>query len=93
MSSSDKKPPFTVADIRRTFLEFFAARGHTVVESSPLVPGDILVMWTDGIPEYACSRLEAATSCRDASDIAKKLITDLARPYDDAGCLVFKWQR
>ena len=64
-----------------------------LAQSSPLGPGDMLVMWTDGIPEYACSRLEAATSCRDASDIAKKLITDLARPYDDAGCLVFKWQR
>lgn len=64
-----------------------------LAQSSPLVPDDILVMWTDGIPEYACSRLEAATSCRDASDIAKKLITDLARPYDDAGCLVFKWRR
>ncbi|MES2483247.1 MAG: alanine--tRNA ligase-related protein, partial [Pseudomonadota bacterium] len=48
MSSSDKKPPFTVADIRRTFLEFFAARGHTVVESSPLVPGnDPTLMFTN----------------------------------------------
>jgi hypothetical protein len=52
----------------------------------------MLVMWTDGIPEYACSKLAAATFYRDAADIAKRLITDLAKPYDDAGCLVFKWQ-
>ena len=58
----------------------------------PLAPGDILVMWTDGIAEYACTRLAATTSYWDASDIAKKLIADLANPYDDAGCLVFKWQ-
>jgi serine phosphatase RsbU (regulator of sigma subunit) len=64
-----------------------------LAQSSPLAPGDMLVMWTDGIPEYACSRLAATIFYRDASEIAKKLITDLAKPYDDAGCLVFKWQR
>ena len=29
-----------VADIRRKFIDYFAARGHTVVASSPLVPGN-----------------------------------------------------
>jgi alanyl-tRNA synthetase len=28
------------ADIRSKFLEFFAERGHAVVASSPLVPGN-----------------------------------------------------
>jgi alanyl-tRNA synthetase len=28
------------ADIRRTFLQFFESKGHTVVASSPVVPGD-----------------------------------------------------
>ena len=30
----------TVADIRKTFLDFFASKGHTIVASSPLVPGN-----------------------------------------------------
>src|SRR6476661_7483517 len=30
----------TAADIRRAFLQFFRERGHTVVPSSPLVPGN-----------------------------------------------------
>ena len=30
----------TTADIRREFLDFFAARGHTIVPSAPLVPGN-----------------------------------------------------
>jgi alanyl-tRNA synthetase len=30
----------TTADIRRDFLEFFASKGHTVVPSAPLVPGN-----------------------------------------------------
>ncbi len=29
-----------VADIRRTFLEFYESKGHTVVHSSPVVPGN-----------------------------------------------------
>jgi alanyl-tRNA synthetase len=41
-------PKFTVADIRKTFLDFFQDKGHTVVESSPLVPGnDPTLMFTN----------------------------------------------
>jgi alanyl-tRNA synthetase len=37
-----------VADIRKSFLDFFASKGHTVVESSPLVPGnDPTLMFTN----------------------------------------------
>ena len=40
-------PPTTAAELRRAFLDFFAARGHTVVPSSPLVPhGDPTLMFT-----------------------------------------------
>src|ERR1035437_5474425 len=38
----------TVADIRKTFLDFFASKGHTVVPSSPLVPAnDPTLMFTN----------------------------------------------
>jgi alanyl-tRNA synthetase len=41
-------PKFTVADIRQTFLDFFKEKGHTVVASSPLVPGnDPTLMFTN----------------------------------------------
>src|SRR5437870_8794407 len=30
----------TVSEIRQTFLDFFASKGHTIVASSPLVPGN-----------------------------------------------------
>jgi alanyl-tRNA synthetase len=33
-------PDFSVADIRKTFLDFFASKGHTVVPSSSLVPAN-----------------------------------------------------
>jgi alanyl-tRNA synthetase len=36
-----KQPPFmSAADVRRAFLEFFRERGHTIVASSSLVPGN-----------------------------------------------------
>ena len=39
---------FSVADIRKTFLDFFVSKGHTVVSSSPLVPGnDPTLMFTN----------------------------------------------
>ncbi len=38
----------SVADIRKTFLDFFASKGHAVVTSSPLVPGnDPTLMFTN----------------------------------------------
>ncbi len=42
------KPPMSVADIRKSFLDFFESKGHTVVPSSPLVPGnDPTLMFTN----------------------------------------------
>ena len=33
-------PKITTSDIRRDFLDFFAAKGHVIVPSAPLVPGN-----------------------------------------------------
>ncbi|RMX06694.1 alanine--tRNA ligase [Corticibacter populi] len=41
-------PRFTVAEIRQSFLDFFAERGHTIVPSSSLVPAnDPTLMFTN----------------------------------------------
>ena len=46
--SNTNKTLFSVADIRQTFLDFFAAKGHTVVPSSSLVPAnDPTLMFTN----------------------------------------------
>ncbi len=40
--------PASVADIRKTFLDFFASKSHSIVASSPLVPGnDPTLMFTN----------------------------------------------
>jgi alanyl-tRNA synthetase len=43
MTQSATQPKFSVADIRKTFLDFYAAKGHTVVDSSSLVRGEAFV--------------------------------------------------
>ncbi|MGY8904971.1 MAG: alanine--tRNA ligase [Burkholderiales bacterium] len=46
--TSPTTAPLTVSEIRKTFLDFFASKGHTVVASSPLVPGnDPTLMFTN----------------------------------------------
>jgi alanyl-tRNA synthetase len=37
---ANSAPVKTTSDIRRDFLEFFASKGHTIVPSAPLVPGN-----------------------------------------------------
>ena len=46
--TTSSMPKLSVADIRKTFLDFFAVKGHTVVASSPLVPcNDPTLMFTN----------------------------------------------
>ena len=40
MSRPSQSPEFTTARVRKDFLEFFASKGHTIVPSAPLVPGN-----------------------------------------------------
>jgi alanyl-tRNA synthetase len=48
MTTPSPTANITVADIRKTFLDFFASKGHTVVPSSSLVPGnDPTLMFTN----------------------------------------------
>jgi alanyl-tRNA synthetase len=48
MTTTQTVPKFSVADIRKSFLDFYAAKGHTVVPSSGLVPGnDPTLMFTN----------------------------------------------
>ncbi|MEO1953092.1 MAG: alanine--tRNA ligase-related protein, partial [Campylobacterales bacterium] len=34
-------------DIRKAYLDFFESKGHKVVESSPLVPDDATLLFTN----------------------------------------------
>jgi alanyl-tRNA synthetase len=47
MTPSPASPTLrTAAELRRAFLDFFVARGHTAVPSAPLVPNDPTLLFT-----------------------------------------------
>ena len=45
-SNLSRVPPRTASELRAAFLDYFAARGHTVVPSAPLIPHDPTVLFT-----------------------------------------------
>ena len=64
-----------------------------LVQRGTLEPGDVLAMWTDGLPESASTELVRTNSYQQASAIAQLLVRQLGRTHDDAGCLILKWRR
>ena len=56
-----------------------------------LEPGDLLMLWTDGLPELESQQMAKSISYKSASIIARTLVSKLGKPHDDVGCLVLKW--
>ena len=56
-----------VADIRRTFLNFYESKGHTIVASSPVVPAhDPTLLFTNaGMNQFKDCLLYTSPSPRD----------------------------
>ena len=59
-------------------------------QTTTFIPGDLILLWTDGLPRQT---LDMAVKIRykTAEQITQQLINELAKPFDDSGCLVFKW--
>ncbi len=60
-------------------------------QTAPLSNGDVILMWTDGLPELAGRKYAAKHAHQPADMLARELVSELGRPYDDASCIVFKW--
>jgi hypothetical protein len=67
-------------------------RLHVTAQTGKLAPRDVLMLWTDGLPESGQSARSAVSSYRTAAEIASKAVTEFARDYDDAACLVLRWR-
>jgi anti-sigma regulatory factor (Ser/Thr protein kinase) len=69
------------------------------VQSSALRPGDLVLMWTDGLPTTLPQTLATERdaqgrpiAARDVEAIADHLVNGYGRARDDAACLVARWQ-
>ena len=56
-----------------------------------LEAGDLLMLWTDGMPELESQQMAKSISYKSAPIIARTLVAKLGKPHDDVGCLVLKW--
>jgi len=61
-------------------------------QSGTLNPGDVVCLWTDGIPEAAGKRYASNHSYQPAMRIARNLVAERGRLYDDAASIVLKWR-
>ena len=67
------------------------------VQRAPLHPGDLLLLWTDGLPSALLGSV--ATAVRPSTlgavapaMLAERLVAAHAKPLDDAACLVARWR-
>jgi len=60
-------------------------------QSIALHNGDVIMLWTDGVSDMAGRSFAAQHSYRAADMLARDVVNELGRPYDDASCIIFKW--
>jgi anti-sigma regulatory factor (Ser/Thr protein kinase) len=56
-----------------------------------LEPGDIIFLWTDGLPETTTPQFLQRHIDEAAQPLARRIVTDMGRNHDDAGCAILKW--
>lgn len=60
-------------------------------QKTALANGDLILMWTDGLSELAGKTFVKKNAHQSAASLARDLVVALGRPFDDAGCIIFKW--
>ncbi len=60
-------------------------------QKTTLANGDLIMMWTDGLSELAGKTFVKKNAHQSAASLARDLVAALGRPFDDAGCIIFKW--
>ncbi len=56
-----------------------------------LEPGDVILLWTDGLPETTTPEFLQRHLHEAAQPLARRLVSDMGRDHDDAGCAILKW--
>lgn len=61
------------------------------IQQTALAPGDLLILWTDGVSDFEVRKLVTKNAFKAEEEIAKMIVSQLAKPYDDACCLTLRW--
>ncbi len=61
------------------------------VQHGELAPGDVFVLWTDGVSQQGLRSFVRSHRGHCASHIAQQVVACLGKEHDDAGCLVVRF--
>ena len=71
--------------------------GHSMkrlsIDTTTMESSDLLLLFSDGIPDRFSAEELAGLQSRDAWGIARHLVKDYGKPYDDATCIALRYQR
>lgn len=65
---------------------------HFLGQTTFLEDCDILLLTTDGIPEVDARKFVSERTYWSAANLTQRLLAEVAKPCDDAGCVILKWQ-
>lgn len=63
-----------------------------VIQNDRLFAGDLVMLWTDGLPEQESAKFVQSIAFRSSASISKQWALRLGKLHDDVGCGVMKWQ-
>jgi anti-sigma regulatory factor (Ser/Thr protein kinase) len=61
------------------------------VQHGDAAPGDVFVMASDGVGSAARSAMAPRAARLDPASLAREIVAERGRPYDDASCVVARW--
>lgn len=60
-------------------------------QKTSLTNSDLILMWTDGISERIAKKYVEENAYLPAQALASRIVNETGKPFDDAGCLIFRW--
>lgn len=62
-----------------------------IEQDTVLSNSDLILMWTDGISERTAKKYAEENAHLPAQTLASRIVHENGKPFDDAGCLIFRW--
>jgi serine/threonine protein phosphatase PrpC len=87
LNATDRKPQY----LRSNFGIVGAGYKHLVPETVSFAPGDLVMMYTDGVKEMISFTGYEALLYKNIQELAEKIIKDWGRDTDDAAVLTYTW--